>query len=86
MPRISSFYGLIIFMFYDDHNPPHFHVQYAEYQALIAIQDFRVIRGNLPPKALSMAIEWAALRQEELMKDWELMKAGKPLLPIEPLK
>ena len=86
MPRISSFYGIVILMFYDDHNPPHFHVQYAEFKALIAIQDFRVIRGNLPPKALALVIEWAALRQTELMKDWELMKLDKPLLPIEPLQ
>lgn len=67
-------------MYYDDHNPPHFYLQYAEYMALIAIQDFRIIRGSLPPRALSLVVEWASLRQNELMKQ------DQPLLPIEPLK
>lgn len=54
MPTISSFYGILIMMFWKDHNPPHFHVKYGEYEALIGINDFSVIQGWLPPKAMAL--------------------------------
>lgn len=69
MPRISEFYGIIIFMFYDDHNPPHFHARYSGYEAQISITKPKIIRGYLPPKALGMVVEWAAEHEKELLEN-----------------
>ncbi len=86
MPVICRFYGILIKMFFDDHNPPHFHAEYGEYKAIIKIKDFTLTKGYLPPRALGLVIEWAALHQEELLSDWELAKDNKTLLTINPLK
>ena len=66
MPRISYFYGIIIKMYFCDHNPPHFHAEYAEYSAKIGIKDFALQEGYLPAKAMILVIEWAMLIEEEL--------------------
>lgn len=86
MPEISRFYGIIIAMFYDDHNPPHFHARYGSYKVAIKIRDFAVLEGCLPPKAMGLVMEWAAIHKDELLLDWEAAKEKKPMLPIEPLK
>lgn len=72
MPTISHFYGIAILMFYDDHNPPHFHVRYADSQASISILDLRIIRGKLPTRAERLVLEWAAEHRSELMENWDL--------------
>ncbi len=46
MPTISTFYGLVILMFWDDHNPPHFHARYSDSQALVSISDLQIIQAN----------------------------------------
>ena len=86
MPEICRFYGIIIKMFFDDHNPPHFHAEYGEYKATIKIKDFTLTKGYLPPRALGLVIEWAALHQKELLNDWELAKNNQSLLTIDALK
>ena len=86
MPEISRFYGIVIKMFFDDHNPPHFHALYGEYEVLIDINTFAVFAGNLPPRALGLVIEWATLHQDELLDDWEKARVQEPLNTIEPLK
>ena len=85
MPEISRFYGLIIYIFYDDHVPPHFHVKYAEYDAVMGIENLSLIKGNLPARALGLVTEWAALHQKELREDWERSLKQKPLKKIAPL-
>ena len=72
-------------MYYDDHNPPHFHAIYNEHKALIGINDFSLLYGDLPSKALSLVIEWAHLHKKELLKEWDLTKNKEPLFYIEPL-
>ncbi len=67
MPTISSFYGILIQIFWQDHNPPHFHVRYAGARALIAIEDLRIISGARPARAERLVLEWASLHQAELM-------------------
>jgi len=64
MPEISRFFGIVIQMYYGDHDPPHFHVRYSGQKALIAIETLEVLRGQLPPRALSLVREWAALHTE----------------------
>ena len=86
MPVVSSFYGMVIYFFFKDHNPPHFHVKYNEHNAVILIETFGVDEGYLPGKALGLVVEWASIHKDELIKNWELAKAGKNPIKIEPLK
>src|SRR5262245_10511879 len=59
MPRISEFFGIVIWMYYDDHPPPHFHAEYAGSWASIEIESLVVSRGGIPPAQLSKVREWA---------------------------
>lgn len=85
MPEISRFYGIIIYMFFRDHNPPHFHVKYGEFEATINIDD-GIVSGKIPRRALVLIFEWLDLHKEELMENWELLEKRKPCNKIEPLK
>jgi len=85
MPTISTFYGLVILMFWDDHNPPHFHARYAGDQALVSISDLQIIQGQLPRRAERLLLEWAQGHQAELMENWELCKNLKAPKAIAPL-
>ena len=86
MPVISRFFGLVIRMYWNDHEPPHFHALYGEHEALIEIETLSIYRGELPRRALALVLEWAAIYRAELRRDWELARAGKPLEPISPLE
>jgi hypothetical protein len=86
MPEISRFFGIIIAMFYDEHNPPHFHARYGEYRVEIAIDTLSVLVGRLPPRVLGLVIEWAALHRAELLADWELARKHAELKIIAPLE
>ena len=85
MPEISRFYGIVIRMYFGDHNPPHFHVEYGGDKAVIAINTLGVIEGRLLPRVRGMVVEWAAQHQEALLADWEKAKNLEPLDPITPL-
>ncbi|MBX2892422.1 MAG: DUF4160 domain-containing protein [Saprospiraceae bacterium] len=86
MPQISRFFGIIISMYFNDHNPPHFHAQYGEDECLIEISTLTVIEGKVPSRALGMVIEWATLHKKELMENWEKASNLEPLLKILPLR
>ncbi len=86
MPIISKFLGIIIAMYYQEHNPPHFHVRYNEYKAVISIRDLALLNGKLPPKVLGLVMEWASQHQQELLSDWKLAEQFQPLKPIQPLE
>ena len=86
MPEISRFFGIIISMFFDEHNPPHFHAKYGEFKATIDINDLAILSGTLPARAIGLVMEWAMLHKEELNHNWDLARDGKPLLKIEPLQ
>jgi hypothetical protein len=86
MPEICRFYGIIIAMFYSDHNPPHFHARYGDQSVVIDINTLRILEGNVPPRALGLVIEWAAQHQQNLLDDWQLAKNNQPPQKIDPLK
>jgi hypothetical protein len=86
MPEICCFYGIVIRMYYDDHNPPHFHAVYGDDEAWVNINTLAVFYGNLPSRALGLVVEWASMHQDELQKDWELARKQAQLEKIEPLK
>ncbi len=85
MPEISRFFGIVIRMFFNDHDPPHFHAVYGDDEAQIDIETLDVRRGHLPRRALGMVIEWASQHRQELRKDWELAREGIQPSPIQPL-
>lgn len=86
MPEVSRFFGIIIRMYFDEHNPPHFHAIYGSYEARIRIDSITVLRGMLPPRATSMAIEWTALHQRELIQNWEGLRKDQLPQKIAPLE
>lgn len=71
-------------MFFDDHNPPHFHVKYNDYNAIININN-GVVAGSLPRRVLGMVYEWLDLHKEALLENWMLLKENKQPKPIKPL-
>lgn len=86
MPEISRFFGMIITMYWNEHNPPHFHVEYGEEDAIVDIKQLKMTKGNLSRRALNMILDWAELHQQELLDDWDMCQ--KSLVPnkINPLK
>lgn len=86
MPEISRFYGVIIAMFYNEHNPPHFHARYGGDNVAIDIRTLQVLEGRIPPRALGLVVEWASQHQDELMQDWDLARNEQQPKKIEPLR
>jgi len=86
MPTISTFYGILIQMFWGDHAPPHFHALYAEHEVLIDIKTLEVIRGAMPRRALALVLEWASEHRIELFEDWALCEKNQPPKKILPLQ
>lgn len=85
MPLISQFFGIVIYMYYNDHAPPHFHAEYAGREALYEIETLKVYAGGLPRRAHNLVVEWADMHRTELLADWNLARSSKPLAPIAPL-
>jgi hypothetical protein len=71
MPEVSRFYGIVVRIFYDDHNPPHFHAEYGEHEVLVNINTLAFLGGSLPARALGLVTEWASLHQQALRAAWE---------------
>jgi hypothetical protein len=86
VPEISRFFGIVIKMFFDDHNPPHFHAEYSGDIALIDIGNLSVFSGRLPPRVTGLVIEWATIHQQALFADWERARAQQELQKIAPLE
>ena len=70
MPEISRFLGIIISMYFDEHNPPHFHIRYNEYQAAMDIRTLNLWDGHLPARVRGLVAEWAELHRQELLEMW----------------
>ena len=86
MPTISTFYGILIQMFFGDHVPPHFHALYAEHEVLINITTLEIIKGDMSRRALSLILEWASEHRNELLENWilcEQKQLPKKILPLE---
>lgn len=85
MPEISRFYGILIKMYFIDHNPPHFHAEYGEFKAEYSIKSLEIIDGKLPGRANALVLEWASIHREELMANWERAQQAESLKKIRPL-
>jgi hypothetical protein len=85
MPQICQFFGIVIYMYFNDHAPSHFHAEYGDAEAVYRIDTLDVIRGKLPRRAHALVVEWATLHRHELRADWDRARQAVPLVPIEPL-
>ena len=83
MPTISIFFGIIVRMWHDDHPPPHIHVEYQGFEALVAIDSGEVTAGGVPRKVAAIVREWCAVHREELMDNWNKAQSFEPLDRIQ---
>ncbi|MFO7633328.1 MAG: DUF4160 domain-containing protein [Caldilinea sp.] len=86
MPEISRFYGIIIAMYYNEHGLPHFHAKYGGQTAVFTISDLHILEGQLPRRVRGLVLEWAFEHRAELMENWTLSQAKKPMKDIAPLE
>lgn len=84
MPVLSRFYGIIIYMNFRDHEPPHFHARYSDMEVLVEIETGKV-KGEMSKRALNLIFEWMEHHKQELLQDWEKARAKKSLDSIDPL-
>jgi hypothetical protein len=75
VPTIAYFLGIAVRMFFNDHDPPHFHVRYQGFRARIRISDGEVIDGRLPRRVARLVREWTALRQDALSRNWHAARS-----------
>ena len=84
MPVLSRFSGIVVYMNYREHNPPHFHVRYQGYEVSIEIQS-GIVEGRMPRRVLKLVIAWAEEHQDELTDNGQRAQLKQPLFPIPPL-
>ena len=85
MPIISRFFGIVIFMFWREHAPPHFHARYGDEEVSIDIET-GTVNGSMSRRGLSLVQEWRNVNKAELLENWKLAELRKPLKRIEPLE
>jgi uncharacterized protein DUF4160 len=89
VPRISAFYGIVIWMYHDEIHHlgrPHFHARYGDDEASVEIGTWEVLAGRLPPRALRLVHDWASEHEDELRDNWDRARRHEPLQRIEPLR
>ena len=89
MPTISTFYGIVISLYFLDnrrHHRAHIHARYQNEEAEIAIPEGDVLEGSLPPGKMKLVLAWIEIHRDDLVADWELAVNGQQLFKIEPLR
>lgn len=85
MPELSRFLGIVIVMYYNEHNPPRFHAKYGGQRGVFSIAELRLMEGQLPARIIALVLEWAFQHRDELLENWGLVQARRPLRKIAPL-
>jgi len=85
MPELSRFLGIVIYMYFRDHAPAHFHAEYGEFEIIVDIATGEV-RGKFPPRAQRLVLEWYALHRSQLLENWSRALRKEPLIRIDPLE
>ena len=85
MPELSRFLGIVIYMYYREHGPAHFHAEYGEYEITVEIES-GVVTGKFPRRGLNAVLEWYEIHKDDLAEDWERARQKLPLKPIDPLE
>jgi hypothetical protein len=89
MAIISMFYGIIVYLFFEDnkqHHLPHIHVKYQDEEAVLSIPDGELLEGNLKPNKMKLVQAWIVLHADELVADWDLAVNGQSIFKIDPLR
>ena len=86
MPIVSAFFGILIRLFHDDHNPPHFHAEYGEFSAVFEISSGSLLGGKLPSRARRLVEEWRKTHVSELKTAWKAVSSGRLPQRIKPLE
>lgn len=84
MPVLSSFYGIVITMYFRqaEHNPPHIHAKYGDENVVISVRDLKVLEGHLPSRAMLMVKEWTIIHRDKLLEMWENQQFEK-IAPLD---
>ena len=85
MPTVSMFYGIIIYMYFNDHLPPHIHAVYADQEATFDFNG-KILEGKLSKNKRKLVEAWIILHKEELEANWTLARGLGDIMPIDPLK
>jgi hypothetical protein len=85
MPIISRFFGILIFMFWREHVPPHFHAKYGDDEVTVEIETGKT-NGYISKRALNLIQEWRVQHKNELLEDWALATQRQELNRIPPLE
>jgi hypothetical protein len=86
MPIVSQFFGIKIYMYWDDHFPEHFHAEYGEFKVIVSIKESAAIKGALPAKQLKLVLAWCEIHKDELMENWNHAMKNEEISKIDPLK
>jgi hypothetical protein len=89
MPEISSFFGIIVYMYWErrnKHHIAHFHAKYNNYECVYRLPDLEILSGKIPVRADRMVRTWAKLHKDELIENWNRVQLDKPLEKIKPLE
>lgn len=85
MPELSRFLGIIVFMNFNEHNPPHFHARYGDYEIIVEILS-GIVEGKFPKRALNLVLEWYEIHKSELLEDWNSIRSTGEFKKIDPLE
>jgi hypothetical protein len=85
MPELCRFLGIVIFMNFNEHNPPHFHAKYGDFEMIVEINS-GIVEGKFPKRALNLVMEWYEIHKDELMQNWELIRTTGDFIKIQPLE
>jgi len=85
MPSVCEFFGITIYFYFSEHQPPHFHANYGEFWAEFDFEG-TILNGKFPPRVAGLVMEWALLRNKELQEEWKLARLRKTLKKIKPLE
>lgn len=85
MPEICRFLGIVIRMYPNEHNPPHFHAFYGDEVAVFSIETGQMVQGDFPSRKAALVTAWTIIHHDELLKNWNGLAVGKPISKIKPL-
>jgi hypothetical protein len=85
MPEVSRFLGIVVYLNINEHNLPHFHAKYGDFQVSIDIET-GIIKGEFPKRALRLLLEWYDIHKDELMQNWDHLQNGEQIVKIAPLE
>jgi len=85
MPVVSRFFGIVVYMHWREHAPPHFHAKYQDQEITVEIATGR-IEGHMGTKAIGLIQEWREIHKAELLADWVSAESKQALRRIPPLE